>query len=105
MTETLETTAAPAPHELLDLLQRRTNRAFQGQGTRGGAHAPAHAHQQRVAQQVAQARQGIAHRRLGQRQALGGAGDVLFTQQHVQNAQQVEVEVCDIHAKNTWDGK
>ncbi len=90
---------------LLDLLQGRTDRAFQGQGPWRGAHVPADAHQQGVAQQVAQARQGIAHGWLGQRQALGSTRYVLFTQQHVQHAQQVEIEVGDIHVKNTWDGK
>ncbi|MND98634.1 hypothetical protein D3C80_909950 [compost metagenome] len=58
---------------LLDLLQRRADRAFQGQGLGRRLHAPADAHQQRVVEQFAQARQGVAHRRLAEGQALGGA--------------------------------
>ena len=63
------------------------------------------AHQQRISQLFAQARQGIAHGRLGQGQTLGGAGYVLFTQQHIEDAQQVQVEVRNIHAENIWHTK
>ncbi len=85
---------------LLDLLQRRADRAFQGQGLGRRLHAPADAHQQRVVEQLTQARQGIAHRWLAEGQALGGARDVLLAQQHVEDAQQVEVEGSYIHIAN-----
>ncbi|MNH15032.1 hypothetical protein D3C79_746380 [compost metagenome] len=65
--------AVAGAERLLDLLQRRANRPFQGQGAGGGAHASADPHQQRITEHVAQARQGVAHCRLGQGQTLGSA--------------------------------
>ncbi len=85
---------------LFDLLQGRANRALQRQGLGRRLHASADAHQQWVIEQLAQARQGVTHGRLAEGQALGGTGDVLFTQQHIEDAQQVEVEIGCIHIPN-----
>ncbi|MNI97586.1 hypothetical protein D3C73_1562570 [compost metagenome] len=59
----------------------------------GRAHAPTDAHKQWVAEHIAQARQSVAHRGLGQRQALRCARDILLAQQHVEHAQQVQIKV------------
>lgn len=85
---------------LFDLLQGRANRTLQRQGLGRRLHAPADAHQQRVIEQLAQARQGVTHGWLAEGQALGGTGDVLFTQQHIEDAQQIEVEIDCIHIPN-----
>ncbi len=85
---------------VFDLLQRMTDRSLQRQGSRRRLHGPADAHQQRVIEQLAQATQGIAHRRLAEGQALGGTRDVALTQQGVEHAKQVQVEVVDIHLVN-----
>ena len=52
-----------------------------------------------VAQHLAQAPQGIAHRRLGQRQVAGGAGQVALGHDLVEDAQEVQIQRAkvDIH--------
>ncbi len=85
---------------VFDLLQRIADRRFQAQCARRRLHGAADAYQQRVVEQLAQAIEGIADRRLAERQPLCGAGDVAFAQQGVQHAKQVEVEVIDIHLMN-----
>ncbi|MOA00463.1 hypothetical protein D3C78_1198270 [compost metagenome] len=85
---------------LFDLLQRRANRALKGQGFRGGLHAPANTHQQRVFEQLTQACQGVTDGWLAEGQAFGGARDILLAQQDVEDAQQVEIEVGYIHFAN-----
>src|SRR5690606_33035476 len=86
---------------LLQLSQRTADRCLQRQCPRRRLHASANAYQQRVVEQLAQAIQCIAYRRLAQGQAFGGARDVLFAQQGIEYAQQVEVEVDEIHLLNT----
>jgi len=54
------------------------------------------AHQQRVTEQVAQPRQGMADSWLTQVQALGGAGHVLLAEQGVEDHQQVEIDAAQI---------
>jgi len=61
-------------------------------GTCSGTHAAWPRQQQRIIEQVAQARQLHADRGLGQMQAFGRAGDVLLFQQGLQGYQQVEVD-------------
>ncbi|MNP32153.1 hypothetical protein D3C76_1253190 [compost metagenome] len=85
---------------LFDLLECGAYRCFQGQGPRRRLHGAADAHQQRVAEQFAQAVQRIAHRRLAEGQALRRAGDIALTQQGIQHPQEVEVEVRGIHRRN-----
>src|SRR3990167_813049 len=77
---------------LLDLLQGGAYRRFQRLGAGRRLHAAAHPHQQRVVEQFAQATQGVAHRRLTERQTFGGAGNILLAHQRIEHAQQVEVE-------------
>ncbi|MNJ45680.1 hypothetical protein D3C77_407870 [compost metagenome] len=85
---------------LFDLLQRRANRAFQRQRFGRWLHAPAYAHQQWVVEQLAQARQSVTDRGLAEGQTLGGARNILLAQKHVEDAQQVEIEVGYIHFAN-----
>lgn len=85
----------------LNLRQGGTDRALQRQRPGRRLHAAAHAHQQRVAEQLAQAVERVAHRRLAEGQALGGTGDIALAQQGVEHTQQVEIERGDIHRGNT----
>ncbi len=86
---------------LFQLLQGCADRRFQRLGARRGLHAAAHAYQQRVVEQFAQAIQCVAHRRLAQGQAFGRTGNVLLTHQRIEHAQQVEIEGREIHLLNT----
>ena len=67
---------------------------------RGRLHAGRGAHEQIVGEQAAQARQGVAHRRLRQADAAGGAGHGALADQRVEGFQQVEVDGAYIHATN-----
>ena len=71
----------------LDLGQGISQRRRQFQRASGGDQAAALAYQQRVAQQITQAPQRMADRRLAQVQALGSAGDVLLAEQRVEDHQ------------------
>jgi hypothetical protein len=53
--------------------------------------------EQRVAEHLPQARERGARRGLGHVQPFRGAGDVLLPQQRVQDDQQVEVELPQVH--------
>ncbi|ERO65347.1 hypothetical protein P308_19440 [Pseudomonas piscis] len=59
-------------------------------------HAPGRADEQRLVQVPAQARQGIAHRRLAEIEPQGGPGQVLLLHQGIEHPQQVEVQALDI---------
>ena len=85
---------------LADALQGVANRRFQLQRPWRRLHRPADTHQQRVIEQLAQAVQCVAHRRLAQCQALRRAGNVALAQQRIQYPQQVEVERIHIHQLN-----
>ncbi|MCY1430835.1 hypothetical protein D9M71_467910 [compost metagenome] len=71
-----------------------SQRTLQFEGARGRYQAAAAAHQQRVAQQVAQTPQGMAYGWLAQMQALCRAGHMLFGEQGVQHHQQVEIDAA-----------
>ena len=64
---------------------------------RGRLHAGRGAHEQIVGEQPAQPRQRVAHRRLRQPDAAGGAGHGALADQRVEGFQQVEVDRPDIH--------
>ena len=59
----------------------------------GGHHAARAAHQQRVAREFAQLAQGSGNRRLRLIEFQRHARDILFHQQQVEDADQVQVEV------------
>ncbi|MCY1366024.1 hypothetical protein D9M69_529000 [compost metagenome] len=64
------------------------------------------AHQQRIAEQVTQARQRMADRWLAQVQTLGRPGHVLLAEQGVEDHQQVEVDTAKIiHLLHVLDNK
>ena len=98
---------------LLQLRERGAHRRPERLRARRGLHALAAAHQQFVAQRIAQPAQGVAHGRLGERQRLGGACQVAFRHHGVEHAQQVQVEGSEIeglHAfiitrMNDWDSR
>ncbi|MCY1180450.1 hypothetical protein D9M73_208930 [compost metagenome] len=76
------------------------------QGALGRLEGAAVAHQQRIAEQVAQSRQRMTDRWLAQVQTLGRPGDVLFGEQGVEDHQQVEVDASKIiHLLHALDNK
>jgi len=85
------------------LLQRHQGTAHgrrQALGARRGLHAGTGAHEERVLEQQAQARQALAHGGLGQVQQLGRTPHLAHAVDGVEHAQQVEIEVLDIHISN-----
>ncbi len=59
---------------------------------RAGAHLAPHPDQQRVPQLLAQPLKRMADGGLRSSQPLGGAGDMAFAHQHVEDGQQVQVD-------------
>ena len=68
----------------------------------GRLHAGRGAHEQIVGKEAAQARQRVAHRRLRQADAAGGAGHGALVGQRVEGFQQVEVDRTNIHTTNEY---
>lgn len=91
--------------QLLDIAEQLLDRRGQLQRTGSGQHAALGADEQRVAEAIAQAHEHAADRRLGQRQALGGAGHAALVEQGVQGLEEVEVEVSDIRLHDGEDTK
>ena len=77
----------------LQQLQRLTHGWVKRQSARGRRHAARGALEQLLAQLLTQTGEGVADRRLAQVQALGGAGQIAFLHQGVEDQQQVEVEL------------
>jgi hypothetical protein len=71
--------------------QGLAQRRGQALGMRRGLHAAAGAHEQRIAGQAAQPAQRVAHRGLGQAQALGGARDLALGIHRLEHQQQAQV--------------
>ena len=84
----------------LDLLDRGRDQRRDLARARGRLHAGRGAHEQIVGEEAAQARQRVAHRRLRQADAAGGAGHGALADQRVEGFQQVEVDRSNIHATN-----
>ena len=82
---------------VLQCAQGITHRLHQVQGIRRGFHAACCAHKQLVFQQGAQALQGIADRGLRQAELVGGGGHTPVHQQLIENHQQVQVDVTQVH--------
>ena len=78
------------------LSQRVAYRGPQGQGRRRGLHAVTGTAHQFVTQRLAQAPQGVAHRRLRHRQVVRGAREVAFGHHLVKDAQQVQVQGAEV---------
>ncbi len=83
----------------LDPQQRFANRLDQRQAARSELHVPPDPDQQLVIEVFAQLLQGGAHGGLGDEDALGSPGDVLFVDQGVQGNEEVEVETVQLHGK------
>ncbi len=84
------------------LIERLRQRRAQRLRPRRQLHAGAGAHQQRIADQVAQPLQRVARRRLRQPDPHRGAADIGFPQQRVERDQQIEVKRIQIHAVNIY---
>lgn len=80
-----------------ELLQRFAQRVDQPLGQRRGHHLVALAFEQRVVEQVAQARQRMADRRLREVQLLGRLGDAALGVDRVQHDQQVQIDPRNMH--------
>ena len=72
--------------------ERAVDRSGKLQRPGGRLHAAVAPHEQRVVEQAAQAVERLAHGRLAQPVALGGAGDVALRHQRVEHDQEVEVD-------------
>jgi len=72
----------------LEPAQRLLCQRGQLQGARSRHHAAGHAHEQLIAQRLAQAGQGVAEGRLAEVQPGRGAGDAALGHQRVKNHQQ-----------------
>jgi len=81
----------------MDHAQRIAHRLGQLFGKRRGLHAAGGAQEQGVVELPAQARQGIAHGGLAQAQVLGHLGDLALGQQLVEDHQQIEIDVLELH--------
>ena len=84
------------------LVERLRQRAAQRLRPRRQLHARADAHQQGIADQVAQPLQRVARRRLRQPDPHRRAADIGFPQQRVERDQQVEVKRIQIHQVNIY---
>ena len=85
-----------------DLIERLRQRPAQRLGPRRQLHARAVAHQQGIADQVAQPLQRMARRRLRQPDPHRRAADAGFPQQRVERDQQIEVKRIQIHGVNIY---
>ncbi len=81
----------------LDPEQRLAHGLYQRQAAWRQLHVTTHPHQQLVVEVFPQLLQGSTHRRLRDKDPLGGAGNVLLVEQRVQGDQQVEVEPIELH--------
>ena len=86
----------------LDMFDRRRDQRGDLARAGGRLHAGRGAHEQIVGKQAAQARQRVAHRRLRQADAAGGAGHGALVGQRVEGFEQVEVDRTDIHTGNEY---
>ena len=83
----------------LDRQQHFAHRFGQFQRVGRGLHLAPDLHQQFVLEVGAQSAQHAAGGRLGHVQALGGTGDVLLLEQHIERDQQVQVQMIETHGQ------
>jgi hypothetical protein len=88
---------ASASSSALERLQRARHRQRQLVGARRRPHASAGAHEERVLHHQPKPGQRMAHGGLRQAELLGGAAHLAMAVHGVEDAQQVEVEVSDMH--------
>ena len=73
---------------LFERQQRRAERPGEGEGALGGGHATALAHQERVAEELAEMGERVAHGRLGEAEACPGAAHTALGEEHVEDGEQ-----------------
>jgi hypothetical protein len=88
--------------QTLQLRQQRRQRLPQGIRARRQHRAAGPAHQQRIAQQRAQAAERAAHRRLAEPDRLARACRVAVVQQRVEHRQQVEIDRAKMPVVHGW---
>ncbi|MCY1437228.1 hypothetical protein D9M71_533820 [compost metagenome] len=81
-----------------DGVQRRGEQGEDLLRPRGRLHLPSAAHEQRVVEQAAQARQRGADRRLAEEQLFRRAGHAAFVHQRLEDDQQVEIDAAQVIA-------
>ena len=79
-------------HRAVDVRQCVAHQGRQFQGALRWRHTLRGAHQQRVAEQLAQAAQAVAHGRLGQIQLLRRLGHAALAQQRIQVDQKIQID-------------
>jgi hypothetical protein len=82
---------------VLDQAERVGHRLAERFGARGRDQRQALAHQQRVAEQLAQPGERVAHPRLAQPDPFGRPGDAALGEQRVERHQKVEVDAREAH--------
>jgi hypothetical protein len=86
--------------------QRIPHRSDQRLRRRCRRNTGANPHEQRVAQRLAQPRERVAHRRLGEMQLFGGARDAALRIDGLEHRQEIQVESTQVHAitiVNDWN--
>jgi hypothetical protein len=79
----------------LDLLERRSESLHQRQCALGRFHHASLAHQQRIARELAQPRQRMAHRGLPQVQPLRSPADVALAHERRQHREQIQIHAVE----------
>jgi hypothetical protein len=79
-----------------DRVQRRRQQRENFRGPRGGLHAAPGAHEQRIVEQPAQARQGGADGWLAEKQFFRGAGHAALVHQGFEHDQQVQIDATQV---------
>ena len=92
--------AGTANKRALDAVHDSAQMLCQFRATRGQVHAARTPDKQRIRKQRPCLSQGVAHGGLAQPQPRGGARDTAFFRNGLKDAQQVEVDVIDIHLVN-----
>lgn len=98
--------AVLAKDDRLELLECRTHRPDQRLGARRQCHALGRTGQDLVAEELAQATEGAAHRRLTDAEMTGGARDAALRQKRIERDEQVQIDagklmVVDRHRKES----
>jgi len=87
----------PVVQSVLDEAQRLLHGLAERFGTRCRDQRQALAHQQRVAKQLAEAGERVAHARLAQPDPVRGPGHTAFREQRVKRHQEVEIYAGEVH--------
>lgn len=88
-----EVELARGREQALRLLDENVNLGTHRDGVRRGRHGPARAHEDLVARRATQPPKSAAHRRHGQVQPVGRAGDVALFKKSIERDEQIQIEL------------